>query len=66
MAIGSTYDFGAALAQLTCILEDATASAVESQSSQNGDRTRRRLASDLERQLGEANMVLNEIKATLA
>ncbi len=65
MANGPTYDFSAAFAQLTCILEDAICPAVEGQSSQIDDNTRLQLVTELEQRIGKANRLLKEIRAAL-
>ena len=66
MANGSTYDFGAAFARLTCILEDATVLAADGQSMQIDHVARLRLVTDLEKSIGQASLVLKEIKTALA
>ena len=66
MANGSAYDLGAAFARLTCILEDATVLATEGQSMQIDHVARSRLASDLEKGIDQASLVLKEIKTALA
>lgn len=62
MANGSAYELGAAFAQLTCILEDAAEQAVEGQSNQADHDMRRRLVTDLEKGIGQASLILKEIK----
>ena len=65
MTNGSTYDFGAAFAQLTCVLEDATEQAVEGQSGMIDEIVCHRIAIALERMIASANGLLKEIKAAL-
>ncbi len=65
MANGSTYDFGAAFAPLTCVLEDATVQAVEGQSGLINETSRKGIVIELEQRIAGASRLLKEIKTAL-
>ncbi|MEM7472555.1 MAG: hypothetical protein AAF340_14490 [Pseudomonadota bacterium] len=65
MANGPTYDFSAAFAQMTGLLEDAAVSASAGQSGGLDQNTRLHLVTELEQHIGKANRLLKEIKAAL-
>jgi len=61
----ATYDFGEAFARLTCFLEDEVGLATEGQSVRSKLVCRVRLIDGIETFVGEAENVLNEIKAEI-
>ncbi len=65
MANGSTYDFGAAFARITCGLEDAIERAVEGQSGLIDQTARERIVIELEQRIAGASRLLKEIKTAL-